>query len=58
MKTCINCGVQPIKEGSSKNTAEILGDLIEKSINEVDDSLSCPACKEELVMLSLMGFGE
>ena len=40
------------------NRAEILGDLLEKSINEVDDRSLCQACKEGLGMISLMGFGE
>ncbi len=57
MKLCSNCG-QSIQEDNSKNPAEILGDLVEQSVNEVDDSCLCQACKEELGMLSLMGFGE
>ena len=57
MKLCINCG-QPIQEDSNKKPAEILGDLVEQSINAGDDSCLCQACKEELGMLSLMGFGE
>ena len=58
MKLCSNCG-QPIQEDSNKNPAEILGDLACQSISEDnDDSCLCPACKEELGMLSLMGFGE
>ncbi len=56
MKRCINCG-QPIQEDSNKNPAEILGELFEKSNNEVDDHCLCQACKEELGMLSLLGFG-
>ncbi len=57
MKLCINCG-QPIQEDSNKNPVEILGDLVEQSISEGDDYCLCQACKEELAMLSLMGFGE
>ena len=57
MKLCSNCG-QPIQEDSNKKPAEILGDLVEQSINDGDDSCLCQACKEELGMLSLMGFGK
>jgi hypothetical protein len=57
MNLCSNCG-QPIQEDNSKNPVEILGDLSEQSISADDDSCLCPACKEELGMLSLMGFGE
>jgi len=57
MKLCSNCG-QPIQEDSNKKPAEILGDLFEKSTSEVDDHCLCQACKEELGMLSLIGFGE
>ncbi len=58
MKLCSNCG-QPIQEDSSNNPAEILGDLAYQSISEDnDDSCLCPACKEKLGMLSLMGFAE
>jgi hypothetical protein len=56
MKTCSNCG-QSIQEDSNKNQAEILGDLVEQSISEGNDHCLCQACKEELGMLSLMGFG-
>jgi hypothetical protein len=41
-----------------KNAAEILGELLEASSGELDDQNLCQACKEELGMLSLMGFGE
>jgi len=57
MKRCINCG-QPIQEDSNKNPAEILGDLLDKSNGEVDDHCLCQACKEDLGILSLVGFGE
>lgn len=57
MKQCSNCG-QPIQEDSNKNPAEILGDLAEQFISEGDDSCLCQACKEEVGMLNLMGFGE
>ena len=57
MKTCSNCG-QPIQENDMKNAAEILGELQETSSDEVDDHCLCQACKEELGMLSLIGFGE
>ena len=56
MKTCSNCG-QPIQENDMKNAAEILGELQETSTGEFDDQNLCQACKEELGMLSLMGFG-
>jgi uncharacterized protein with PIN domain len=56
MKRCSNCG-QPIQEDSSKNPAEILGDLLEKSNGEVDDHCLCQACQEEFGLQSLMGFG-
>ena len=56
MKTCSNCG-QSIQENDMKNTAEILGELQETSTGEFDDQNLCQACKEELGMLSLMGFG-
>ena len=56
MKTCSNCG-QPIQENDMKNTVEILGELQETSSDEFDDQNLCQACKEELGMLSLMGFG-
>ncbi len=57
MKTCSNCG-QPIQENDMKNAAEILGELQETSNGEVDDHCLCQACKRELGMLSLVGFGE
>ncbi len=57
MKTGSNCG-QPIQENDMKNAAEILGELQEASSGELDDQNLCRACKEELGMLSLMGFGE
>lgn len=57
MKTCSNCG-QPIQENDMKNAAEILGELQEASTGEFDDQNLCQTCKEELGMLSLMGFGE
>ncbi|HPB16014.1 MAG TPA: hypothetical protein PLY20_08960 [Smithellaceae bacterium] len=57
MKTCSNCG-QPIQENDMENAAEILGGLQEASTGELDDQNLCQACKEELGMLSLMGFGE
>ncbi len=58
MKLCSNCGYS-IQEDSSNNPAEILGDLAYQSISEDnDDSCLCPACKEKLGMLSLMGFAE
>jgi hypothetical protein len=57
MKICSNCG-QPIQEENSKNPGEILGDLLETSISEVDDHCLCQACKKELGMQSLVGFGE
>ena len=56
MKTCSNCG-QPIQENDMKNAAEILGELQETSSDEFDDQNLCQACKEEMGMLSLMGFG-
>ncbi|HOE32927.1 MAG TPA: hypothetical protein PLG98_06430 [Smithella sp.] len=56
MKTCSNCG-QPIQENDMKNAAEILGELEESSSDDFDDQNLCQACKEELGMLSLMGFG-
>jgi hypothetical protein len=40
-----------------KNAAEILGELEESSSDDFDDQNLCQACKEELGMLSLMGFG-
>jgi len=55
METCSNCG-QPIQENDMKNAAEILGELQETSSDELDDQYLCLACKEELGMLSLMGF--
>ncbi len=55
MKTCSNCG-QPIQEDDMKNAAEILGELQEPSTGEFDDQNLCQTCKEELGMLSLMGF--
>jgi len=55
MKTCSNCG-QPIQENDMKEAAEILGELQETSTGEFDDQNLCHACKEELGMLSLMGF--
>ena len=39
-----------------KDAAEILGELQETSSDEFDDQNLCQACKEELGMLSLMGF--
>ena len=56
MKTCSNCG-QPIQENDMKNAAEILGELEESSSDEYDEQNLCQTCKEELGMLSLMGFG-
>ena len=56
MKTCSNCG-QTIQENDTKNAAEMLGELEESSSDEFDDQNLCQACKEELGMLSLMGFG-
>ncbi|MCE5206688.1 MAG: hypothetical protein LLG42_00055 [Chloroflexi bacterium] len=56
MKTCSNCG-QPIQENDMKNAAEILGELQETSTGEFDDQNLCQTCKEELGMLSLIGFG-
>ncbi|MFA5286264.1 MAG: hypothetical protein WC347_11760 [Smithellaceae bacterium] len=56
MKTCSNCG-QAIQENDMKDAAEILGELQETSTGELDDQNLCQACKEELGMLSLMGFG-
>jgi hypothetical protein len=55
MKTCSNCG-QSIQENDMKDAAEILGELQETSTGEFDDQNLCQACKEELGMLSLMGF--
>lgn len=55
MKTCSNCG-QHIQENNMKNAAEILGELQETSTGEFDDQNLCQTCKEELGMLSLMGF--
>ncbi len=55
MKTCSNCG-QPIQENDMDNAAEILGELQETSTGEFDDQNLCQTCKEELGMLSLMGF--
>ena len=40
-----------------KDAAEILGELEESSSDEYDEQNLCQACKEELGMLSLMGFG-
>jgi len=40
-----------------ENAAEILGELQETSSDEFDEQTLCQACKEELGMLSLMGFG-
>jgi hypothetical protein len=40
-----------------KNAAEVLGELEESSSDDFDDHNFCQACKEELGMLSLMGFG-
>ena len=57
MKTCSNCG-QSIQENDMKNAAEILGEIQEESTGEFDDQNLCQACKEELGMLRLMGFGE
>ena len=56
MKTCSNCG-QTIQENDMKNAAEMLGELEESSSDEFDEQNHCQACKEELGMLSLMGFG-
>ncbi len=41
-----------------ENAAEILGELQEASTGAFDDQNLCQACREELGMLSLMGFGE
>ena len=56
MKTYSNCG-RPIQENDMKNAAETLGELEESSSDECDEQNLCQACKEELGMLSLMGFG-
>ena len=59
MKTCSNCGRQ-IEENDfePENPAEALGDLFHESVNSTNDSEICPACKKELGVLSLIGFGE
>jgi len=59
MKICNSCG-RPFDEYDPVpiSPAEIMGDLFRKSAKAVDDSELCPACKEELGMLSLKGFGE
>jgi hypothetical protein len=59
MKTCSSCG-RPIDEADpdSENPADILGDLFHKSVSPVNDSDMCQACKKELGMLTLKGFGE
>jgi hypothetical protein len=57
MKLCSNCG-QPIQEDSNKNPAELLGDLVERLNSEDEDHCLCQTCKEELGMLSLIGFSE
>ena len=59
MKTCSSCG-RPIEEAefNPDNPAEILGDLFRESVSPADDSALCPTCKEDLGILSIMGFGE
>jgi len=57
MKQCSNCG-EPIYEDSNENPAETLGAIAEQSSSDVDVSCLCPVCKEQLGILSLMGFGE
>jgi len=57
MKTCSNCG-QPIDEDSNENQAEIVGKFAEQAKSDVNDSCLCSACKEQLGILSLMGFAE
>ncbi len=57
MKTCSNCG-QPIYEDSIENPAETLGALAEQASSDINGSCLCPDCKEQLGILSLMGFGE
>ena len=48
----------PSRKTTWKSAVEILGELQETSTGEFDDQNLCQACKEELGMLSLMGFGE
>ncbi len=55
MKTCSNCG-QLIYEDSIENPAETLGTLAEQASSDNDGACLCPACKDQLGMLSLMGF--
>jgi hypothetical protein len=59
MKICSKCGRQ-IEDNDLEpgNPAEILGDLFHEVVSQVDDTDICQACKEELGMLSMLGFGE
>ncbi len=47
------CG-RPIREDIFQNPVEILGDLLQRSIAEVDDRDLCKTCKEELCVLNLL----
>ena len=59
VKICSNCG-RPMDEvdPDPTNPAEILGDLFHESVSPVDAVDICPACREELGMLNIMGFDD
>ena len=57
MNFCLKCGL-PISGDVLHKPAKILGDLLQKSNTGVDDNDLYQTCKEGLVILILIGFGE
>ena len=55
MPRCRKCGEKYDEEEGSVSPVESLGELFLESAGERPEDL-CPACREELGMLALLGF--
>ena len=57
MPRCRNCGKKFDEDDGAQNPVAALGELFLESTGEEPRDL-CPACREDLGLISLLGFGE
>ncbi|MBN1382695.1 MAG: hypothetical protein JXA41_13570 [Deltaproteobacteria bacterium] len=57
-KICENCGRQYFDEKNSASPPEALGRIFLEALQNRKPQNLCPDCREELGILSLLGFGE
>jgi len=59
MPRCKRCGQKfEADDDLDYSPARELGDIFVESIGDVDPQSLCPDCREELGIVSLLGFGE